>query len=241
MITIEEQTFYQRQLGIPSWGIEAQERLKSASVFVAGAGGLGGALLYYCAAAGIGTLSFCDSDVVEESNLNRQILHNMDRIGIPKVESAVQTLSRLNPHIKLVPIHDRLTVRNAEVLVANASVIVDCLDNFPSRMILNGVAVKRGIPFVHGGVEGMRGQVTFFHPPRTACLACIIPARNDRKKISIVGSCAGVVGSLQAMEVIKYITGIGTNLLDRILFWDGADMKYDTMMISKNPRCPVCG
>jgi len=240
MITKEELQYYQRQLGIPSWGIDAQNRLKSARVFVAGAGGLGSPVLMYLAAAGVGTLTFCDDDRVDPSNLNRQIIHSRTRIGALKVDSVCHVLSELNPQVKLHPIKKKITSGTVENLLSDSAIIVDCLDNFKTRMVMNKISVKMRIPMVHGGVEGMRGQISFFNPPHTACLACIIPGKSIEKKVNIAGATAGVIGSLQALEAIKHITGIGEPLYNKILFWDGADMRFETVTVERNPKCPVC-
>jgi molybdopterin/thiamine biosynthesis adenylyltransferase len=235
-----EKLLYQRQIGIESWDVEVQNKLKNTRVFVAGAGGLGSPVLFYLAAAGVGNITFCDSDAVELNNLNRQIIHSYESISIEKTESARQKLQALNPFINLYPIKAKITRRNARELVGDSVVIVDCLDNFKTRFILNDISIKNKIPFVHGGVEGFNGQVTFLHPGETACLGCIISPKEKKAKIPIVGVTAGIIGSIQATEVIKYITGIGENLKNRILFYDGKDMRFEVMNLKRNPRCKYC-
>jgi molybdopterin-synthase adenylyltransferase len=234
-----EQMMYARQLGLPGWGAKTQERLKQSTVFVAGNGGLGSPVMFYLAAAGIGTLIACDFDVIDITNLNRQILHTFDRIGDMKVESTRKTLHELNPYVTIIPVDKKITASNAAKLMGNADIIVDCLDNFETRHILNAVAVKKRIPMVHAGVAEMRGQVTFLQPPETPCLACIITEKKSRKQ-HILGATAGVIGSIQALEVLKYLSGIGTTLKNRLMFWDGVSMNFETISIAKNPRCKVC-
>ncbi len=241
MIAEHELKRYQRQLQINGWGAASQERLKQARVFVAGAGGLGSPLLMYLAVAGVGTIHVCDFDRIEISNLNRQILHNDRKIGMPKADSAKAMLNELNPFTEIIPVKNTLTAKNAGSLVGNSDLIVDCLDNFKTRHILNRISVGRGIPMLHAGVSGLQGQITFLHPPETPCLSCFYPASPKKQVFPILGATAGVLGTLQAMEALKYLSGIGENLKNRLLFFDGQDMKFETIKISRNPRCAVCG
>jgi molybdopterin-synthase adenylyltransferase len=235
-----EKMLYSRQLGLPGWGASSQNRLKRSSVFIAGTGGLGSPVLFYLAAAGVGNIIVCDFDKIEISNLNRQILHSFNRIGEYKVESAGKTLLDLNPYINVVPVNMKLTSSNAERLVGNADIIVDCLDNFRTRQFLNSVSVKNKIPMVHAGVAELRGQITFLHPPETPCLACFITEKKNSLKNQILGATAGVIGSIQALETIKYLTGIGSTLKNRMMFWDGISMTFETIRITRNPHCKVC-
>ena len=227
-------------MGIPSWGIPVQEKLKKSKVFVAGSGGLGSPLLYYLAAAGIGKLVLCDYDRVDISNLNRQTLHAYDRIGEYKVDSAEKTLIRMNPFIDITPVRARITNRNAARLTGEADLIVDCLDNFQDRHVLNTVSVRNRIPMIHAGVSEFRGQITFLNPPETPCLACFISEKKSRGVNYIAGAAAGVIGSLQAVESIKYLAGFGSTLKNRLLFWDGLAMSFETVRIKRNPKCAVC-
>jgi adenylyltransferase/sulfurtransferase len=237
----EERLRYARQLGIPSWGDEAQEKLKRSVVFVAGAGGLGAPVLYYLAAAGVGELRVCDHDRVDLTNLNRQLLHTTERLGESKATSAVRTLAALNPEIRLTPLEQTLTPQNAAQLVGPADLIMDCLDNLPARHILNRVAVERSLPLVHGGVAGFQGQLAFLHPPRTACLACVLPPETDDEPVMVLGATAGVIGSLQALEALKYLVGLGSDLEDRMLFWNGRHQRFDRIHLRRSRRCVVCG
>ncbi|MBN1534938.1 MAG: HesA/MoeB/ThiF family protein [Spirochaetes bacterium] len=243
MLTKKERELYQRQMLMPSWGTEAQEKLCRSTVFIAGAGGLGSPVIAYLAAAGIGNLVICDSDTVVLSNLNRQIVHSFSTLGTPKVDSAARRLAETNPYVAIRAICTRITSRNMSSIIGAPDIIIDCLDNFQTRLIVNEYAVRHSLPLLHGGIEAMRGQISFFTPPDTPCLACILPGRMKRsgRKIPVVGATAGVIGSLQALEAIKFLTGIGSTLRNRMLFWDGQDMRFDTVAISRNPKCSVCG
>ena len=242
-----EREIYQRQLVLPSWGEETQARLKSSTVFVAGAGGLGSAAILYLAAAGVGRLRVCDRDRVELSNLNRQVLHSERGLGARKALSARKAVGRLNRHVKVTPLASEITRENVEELVAGADLILDCLDNVPARLIINELAVRARLPLVHAGVRGLSGQLTFVHPPETACLACFMgdaaasePADSEDPP-PILGAVAGVMGCLQALEAVKYLTGIGAAAKNRIIFWDGELMEFEEVKIGRNPACPVCG
>jgi len=241
MLSNNELLRYAKHLGIESWGKSVQENLKKSRVFVAGAGGLGSPLLYYLAGAGIGNLVVCDFDTIEITNLNRQILHNNHRIGERKADSALRSLQDFNPDISVSCIRDPLTKANADSFISGSDLIVDCLDNIHARHILNTVSVSRFIPMIHAGVSEFSGQITFLHPPETACLACFFPDEDKDGIFYVAGATAGVMGSLQAMEAMKYLTGIGENLKNRILFWDGASMRFETIVLNRNPHCSICG
>ncbi len=237
MLSENELNTYERQLGIKSWN---QEKLKSSTVFVAGAGGLGSVVLYYIASAGVGNIIICDYDKIDYSNLNRQILHSTKRIGKNKALSAFETLNDLNPYINIKVITEKITDTNSDDLIDKAELIIDCLDNFKTRHILNRISVKKNIPYIHGGVSEFNGQVTFLNPPETPCLNCIIPDKDSIKKNSIAGATAGIIGSIQAAEAIKFLNGIGTTLKNRLLFFDGLSMKFTEINISRNTSCKVC-
>lgn len=232
---------YRRQLALPGWGEEGQERLSRATVFVAGLGGLGSPLAMYLAAAGVGTLRVCDSGAVELSNLNRQLLYAAPDVGRPKTRSAGRTLHRLNPQARIVPLAEPIDERSAAALVGEADLIVDCLDNFQTRLALNALAVARGLPLIHAGVSGFCGQITFLHPPATACLACLVPQAPPQETVPIVGPTAGLLGCLEALEALKFLTGAGPLLSGRLLFCDGAAMQFQEVAVERDPRCPVCG
>jgi molybdopterin/thiamine biosynthesis adenylyltransferase len=240
MLSPEEIQLYARHLGIPAWGPRVQERLRRSKAFVAGAGGLGSPVLYYLAAAGVGNLVVCDYDRVEVSNLNRQILHAGDRIGVHKADSAAKTIAGINPFVNVAPMCEKITGRNAARLIGDADLIIDCLDNFQTRHTLNAVSVKNRIPMIHAGVSGFSGQVTLLSPPETACLACFIEEKKTRGTNYVAGAAAGVIGSIEAVEAIKYLAGFGSTLKNRLLFWDGLTMAFESVTLKKNPRCRVC-
>lgn len=237
----QERERYHRQIIFPGWGPEAQEKLKETTVFIAGAGGLGSPVSIYLAVAGVGTLRICDYGEPELSNLNRQILHDDSRIGMNKALSAKQTLERLNPDIRVEIRTDRIDDDTVEGIIGEVDLIVDCLDNFDTRHVLNRYCLNANIPLIHGGVFGMNGQITFIHPPETPCLWCIQPGSPPPVLFPIVGATAGVIGSLQALEAIKYLSGVGTVLKSNLLVWDGAAMDFMLLPQKKNPACPVCG
>ncbi|OGX41116.1 MAG: adenylyltransferase, partial [Omnitrophica WOR_2 bacterium RIFCSPHIGHO2_02_FULL_68_15] len=216
-LTREEQERYQRQMRLEGWGEAGQQRLKQASVLIVGAGGLGSPAALYLAAAGVGTLRICDSDAVELSNLNRQILHAQDRLGINKAQSAQRTLEALNPQIRVVAIAEHLDETNVERVLGDAELILDCLDNFPTRYLLSDTALHRHIPMIHAAVWGLEGRLTVLAPPATPCLRCLYPESPPKETFPVVGAAPGVLGCLQAMEALKWLTGLGTPLTGRLL------------------------
>jgi adenylyltransferase/sulfurtransferase len=232
---------YHRQMMIAGWGESGQERLKAARVFVAGAGGLGSPAAMYLAVAGVGHIRLCDSDSPELSNLNRQILHNDARIGVNKAESGKMTLDELNPSIEVEAVSTRIEADNVDELVGDSHLIVDCMDNFPTRYILNECAIRKGIPFVHASVWGLEGKLSFIHSPDTPCLRCIFPSAPPPEVFPVLGATPGAIGCLQAMEVVKYLAGVGENLTGKLLVWSGEDMEFAVYPVTKRPDCPACG
>ncbi len=228
---------YARQL--PLFGTEGQECLQAATVLVAGAGGLGSPVLLYLAAAGVGRLIIADCDAVEETNLNRQVLHWEQDIGRMKVRSSEEKLRAFNPAVEIITVDEQITERNAARIAADALIIVDCLDNFAARFALNDAALRKDIPFVHGAVRGFHGQVTTMVPGRTACMRCLYASAPPPAPVPVLGTTAGVVGMIQANEVIKYLVGTGGLLCDRLLIWDGARSLVEEVLIARDPRC-VC-
>jgi adenylyltransferase/sulfurtransferase len=232
---------YRRQIILPNWGVETQEKLKRATVFVAGAGGLGCPASMNLALAGVGRIRICDADTVDLTNLNRQFLHGEDCVGLKKVESACSSLCSVNSDITIEPVHETITIDNVDELVGEADIIIDCLDNFTTRRVLNRSAIRKHIPMVHGAVWGMEGRITFIAPPKTPCLDCIFPNSPERREIPVIGAIAGSIGSLQALEAIKYLTGQGELLTGRLLILDGLSMEFQVLELKRDPDCPICG
>lgn len=240
MLTIEEKERYNRQLIIKNIGVDGQRKLKQASVFLAGTGGLGSPISLFLAAAGIGKLRIVDHGRVELSNLNRQVLYRNEDIGKLKVECAKKVLGRLNPGIQIEAIPKRIQKKNADELVGDCGIIVDALDNFATRHLLNQIAYKKDIPLVHGAVEEFYGQVTIIIPGRTNCLKCLFPKGPPQQTWPIIGVTCGLVASLQAAEVIKYVLGIGSLLENRLLLVDGLCGRVEEMHIERNTGCDIC-
>jgi len=231
---------YARQMLITGWGEETQRRLKTSTVFIAGAGGLGSPVSFALALAGIGTIRICDFDAPELSNLNRQFLHDDSRLGVNKAESARQTLTRLNPHICVEAITERIEDASVDRLVGDAALILDCMDNYPTRFALNRAALRKRIPLVHGSIWGFEGRVSFLHVPDTPCLACFVKEAPPPGVFPVVGATPGVTGMIQAMEAIKYLAGVGTLLKGRLLCCDFLDMRFFEVKIRRDPACPAC-
>jgi molybdopterin-synthase adenylyltransferase len=231
---------YGRQMRIEGWGEKGQAKLRASTVFVAGAGGLGSPVAMYLAVAGVGRIRIADADSPEMSNLNRQLLHDPSRIGMNKALSAKMTLDRINPDVEVLALTDVIAETNVDELVGDAQVIVDCLDNFPTRFALNGAALRKRIPLVHGAVWGMDGRVAFLYAPRTPCLRCFVPEPPPTHAVPVVGAAAGIVGSLQALEVIKYLTGTGSECAGSLFVWDGAEMRLAEQKLRRDPECPAC-
>jgi molybdopterin/thiamine biosynthesis adenylyltransferase len=230
---------YERQILIPDWGKSGQRKLKKAKVLVAGAGGLGSAVLTYLAVVGVGNIKVVDNDRVELGNLNRQVLHTDNDVGRYKVDSAKQRLESLNPDIKVEAVRAKITPRSISRLVEDY-LIVDALDNLPARLVLNRAALKARLPLFHGAVYGFEGRATTVIPGKTACLRClyqeVLPG-----KIPVPGVTPAVIGCIQATEVIKYVLGIGDLLENRLLVYDGLAMTFTEVKLKKNPGCSDCG
>ncbi|MBZ0270572.1 molybdopterin-synthase adenylyltransferase MoeB [bacterium] len=238
---------YARHLTIPEVGEAGQVKLLSSKVLMVGAGGLGCPAAIYLAAAGVGTMGLVDFDVVDESNLQRQILHTTDRIGTPKIASAQKTLLDFNPKLKLVPFEERLTSENVERLFEDFDIIVDGTDNFPTRYLINDACVKLGKPNVHGSVYRFEGQVTVFHPAAGGpCYRCLYPAPPPPElapscaDAGVLGVLPGVIGLLEAVEAVKLILGIGDPLIGRLLAYDGLESKFREFRLRKDPDCEYC-
>ena len=224
----EELKRYHRQMLIEGWGEKTQSKLKDSTVFVAGAGGLGSPVSIYLAVAGIGHIRICDFDSPDWSNLNRQILHDHTRIGINKAISAKMTIERLNPAVKVTAFTDKIVAENVDELVGDSDIILDCMDNFPTRYLLNECAIRKKIPMVYGSIWGMDGRLSFIQTPETPCLRCLFPEAPPSEVFPVLGTTPGVIGSLQALEAIKYLSGVGTSLKGRLLVWDGGRVEFKT-------------
>jgi molybdopterin/thiamine biosynthesis adenylyltransferase/rhodanese-related sulfurtransferase len=245
--TPEQAERYSRHLLIPEVGEAGQRKLLKSKVLLIGAGGLGSPAAFYLAAAGVGTLGIVDSDVVDQTNLQRQILHTTDRIGTPKVESAKQTLEALNPDVKIVGYRERLTSENIDRIIADYDVIIDGADNFPTRYLLNDASVKWNKPVVHGSIYRFEGQITVFKPHEGPCYRCLFPTPPPPElapscaEAGVLGVLPGVIGSLQANEAIKLLLGIGEPLVGRYLLFDALDASFREVKLRRDAECPVCG
>ncbi len=244
----ERRRRYSRHLLIPEVGEEGQLKLLDSRVLLIGAGGLGSPASLYLAAAGVGTLGIVDADVVDETNLQRQIVHSTARLGDPKVRSAADTIEALNPDVKVVQFEERLTSENADRIIgAGWDVIVDGADNFPTRYLVNDASVWHNVPVVHGSIYRFEGQVTVFKPNDGPCYRCLFPQPPPPELApscaegGVLGVLPGVIGSLQANETLKLALGIGSPLIGRLLLFDALTATFDEVALRRDPACPVCG
>ena len=229
-------------MAIPSFGRTGQRKLKAAHVVVAGLGGLGSPASIYLTAAGVGHLTIIDAQRVELSNLNRQVLHREPDIGQSKVKSATEKLKAMNSDIIVDGIFVQITSKNVGQLIKGADVVVGGLDNYSTRYLLNEACVQNNIPFIHGAVEELVGQLMTIMPSKGPCLKCAVPKEPAKKSLfPVLGATPGVIGCLQAMEAIKLITGVGKPLVGRMLIFNGIDMTFDEMKVNRDPNCQVCG
>ena len=238
MLNDSEKKRYSRQIRL--FGEDGQERLLRTSVFIAGAGGLGSVISLYMAAAGFGKIRICDCDTVELSNLNRQILHGNADVGRAKAKSAYESLTGINPEIEVEALLETISEDNIDQLLQGCDIIMDAMDNFPVRYLLNRAALQRKIPLIHGAISGYQGQATTIIPGKTACLACIFPRAPPASVFPALGSTCGVIGSIQVTEAVKYVTGTGRLLENRLLFWDGLNGCLDEMACERNSTCREC-
>ena len=243
----EQAQRYSRHLLIPEIGERGQLKLLGSKVLLIGAGGLGSPAALYLAAAGVGTLGIVDSDVVDPTNLQRQILHNTERLGRSKVESARETITALNPDVKVNGYEERLTAQNIDRIIAGYDVIVDGSDNFPTRYLVNDASIKHGIPVVHGSIYRFEGQVTVFKPFDGPCYRCLFHQPPPPElapscaEAGVLGVLPGIVGSIQANEAIKLLLGIGEPLIGRYLLFDALDTTFREVKLRRDPECPACG
>lgn len=243
----EQQERYSRHFPVPDLGQEGQDKLLNAKVLIIGAGGLGSPAALYLAAAGVGTIGIVDSDEVELSNLQRQILHGTSDLGRAKVDSAADTLRELNPEVKLITHRIFVTEENLPALLSDYDFVLECTDNFPAKFCVNDACVKAGKPFCHGSVIRFYGQVMTWVPGQGPCYRCAFhapPAEGaalTARQAGVVGSSAGVIGCLQATEAIKYLLGAGDLLTGCLLTCDLLDMEFQKIPLLRDPDCPACG
>lgn len=243
----EQKIRYSRHTLLPEVGEAGQAKLLDAKVLLIGAGGLGSPAALYLAAAGVGTLGIVDFDVVDASNLQRQILHNVDRIGMSKVESARETLIALNPDVK-VQTHDvRLSAENVIEIMSGYDLVVDGGDNFPTRYLINDASLHLEMPVVHGAIFRFEGQTSVFHPYEGPCYRCLFPQPPPPElapscaEAGVLGVLPGIIGSIEAMEAIKLILGIGEPLVGKLLTYDALEQEFRQLKLRRNPECPACG
>ncbi len=247
VLTPDQRNRYQRHLLLPEVGELGQLKLLESKVLLLGAGGLGSPAALYLAAAGVGTLGIIDMDVVDASNLQRQILHNLDRIGDRKVDSAKKTIVAMNPDIDVQTYDVRLGAENVLDIIRGYDVIVDGTDNFPTRYLVNDAALLERIPVVHGSIFRFEGQVTVFDPYNGPCYRCMIPEPPPAElapscaEAGVLGVLPGIVGSIQALEAIKLLLGLGDPLIGRLLAFDALDESFRTFKVRRDPACPACG
>ncbi len=238
---------YQRHLLLPEIGEAGQQRLLESKVLLLGAGGLGSPAALYLAAAGVGTIGIVDMDVVDSSNLQRQVLHNLDRIGERKVDSARKTLTAMNPDVNVVTYDVRLGAGNVLEIIDSYDVIVDGTDNFPTRYLVNDAALVKKIPVVHGSIFRFEGQATVFYPYEGPCYRCLVPEPPPAElapscaEAGVLGVLPGIIGSIQAVEAIKLLLGLGKSLVGRLLVYDALEQSFRTFKIRRDPACPACG
>ncbi len=245
--TEEQIERYSRHIILPEVGGLGQAKIREASVFIVGAGGLGAPAAMYLAAAGIGKLGIIDDDAVDLSNLQRQVIHHTKDVGAHKAESAKDKVNRMNPDVEVVTYHDRLMAANARELVADYQYILDGTDNFASKFLINDLSVLTGKPLVHGGILRFSGQVMTILPGESACYRCIFREAPPEgvvpscQEAGVLGVLAGVIGTIQATEVLKIILGIGTPLSNRLLTYQALESDFRQVKLKRSPDCPVCG
>lgn len=244
--TEEQITRYSRHILLQDVGVEGQEKINGGKVLIVGAGGLGAPVALYLAAAGVGTIGIIDGDTVDLSNLQRQVIHFTEDVDKPKVQSAREKINRLNPDVNVITFRTLLTSENALDIIRDYDFIVDGTDNFPVKFLINDACVIAGKPFSHGGILRFDGQ-TFTHTPGTACYRCLFhspPPPNAVPTCSqagVLGAIAGMLGTIQAAETLKYLTGVGELLTDRLLSFNAKTMEFRTVKTRHSDKCPVCG
>jgi molybdopterin/thiamine biosynthesis adenylyltransferase/rhodanese-related sulfurtransferase len=246
-MTEAQEKRYSRHLLVPEVGEAGQFKLLDSHVLLIGAGGLGSPAAYYLAAAGVGTIGIIDADIVDESNLQRQILHNTERVGQYKAESARQTIEALNPDVKVVTYIERLDETNVHRIIADYDLIIDGTDNFPTRYLLNDAAILANKPVIHGSVFRFEGQLTVFKPHEGPCYRCLYPEppppalAPSCAEAGVLGVLPGIIGLLQATEAIKLLLGIGDPLVGRLMTYDALAGEFNELRLFRDPKCPACG
>jgi len=247
VLRADQEARYSRHVLIPEVGVAGQLKLLGAKVLCIGAGGLGSPSSMYLAAAGVGTIGLVDDDMVDASNLQRQLLHSTDRVGVPKVDSAEQTLRGLNPDVKVGKHQTRITSANAIELVRGYDVIVDGADNFPTRYLVNDVALRLGKPVVHASIFRFEGQITVFPANGSPCYRCLYPQPPPAEEApscaeaGVLGVLPGIMGVMQATETVKLILGIGDVLAGRLVVYDALKTRFRELKLRRDPKCPTCG
>jgi len=247
VLTCEEEARYARQIVIHQIGKEGQEKLKSSKVLVVGAGGLGSPSAMYLACAGVGTIGLVDDDTVSISNLQRQILHDSDSLGMKKVESAKRTLERLNPHVCVETYDTRLSRECVKDIIAGYDLVVDAVDNLKTRCLVNDTCQELKKPLIEAGVMHFDGMILTILPGKGPCFRCVFPspppedAAGKAGGTGIFGAIPGIVGCMEAVEAVKVLLDIGNPLVGRLLLFSGLDMTWNEIKVSQNPDCPVCG
>ena len=241
MLNQEELQRYDRQLLLPEVGLQGQEKLKATKAMIAGAGGLGSSVALYLAAAGVGSLRLVDHDVVERSNLNRQVLHWDQDIQTSKVISAQKKIQSFNPEVSVEPRETSISEETLPQLVEGCHILVDVLDNFSTRYVLNKRSLDSRLPLFHGAISRFEGEVTTIIPGKTACLRCRYKGFVPEDTFPVIGVAPGIIGNIQACEVIKYIVGAGELLLNRLMRYDGLKQRFTEFSIKPNPCCDHCG
>ena len=239
---------YSRHILLDEVGIEGQQRLIDAHVLVVGAGGLGSPVALYLAASGVGHITLADHDVVDLTNLQRQIAHSTERVGQPKVASAAQAMHALNPDVRVSALPHKLDATQLDALVPTVQVVVDCCDNFATRQAVNAACVKHKVPLVSGAAVRLDGQLAVYdaRDAQSPCDACIFPPDEAPEEVrcatmGVLAPLVGIVGTMQAMETVKLITGMGSDLVGKLQMLDGRHLEWNTLRLQRNPQCPVCG
>ena len=247
-LTDQQLERYSRHITLKEIGVRGQKKLLAAKVLIIGAGGLGAPAAMYLAAAGVGTIGIADCDSVELSNLQRQIIHTTDDIGKPKVQSAAETIESLNPDVEVITYHEYVSSKNIAAIIAEYDFIIDGADNFPTKFLINDACVLGHKPFCHAGILRFEGQLMTYVPDVSPCYRCIFEAPPPKdavpscREAGVIGAMAGIIGTMQALEAVKYITGQGELLTGSMLVFDGLKMEWRKVKLPKrNSLCPICG